>query len=335
MARGRLLRQLIKAGTTGAAEDFRSVAKKVIEEERQKKHHLLANDLERILYGTTPDSEESATIPLPPVPTDRERQLPLLEVNDPVRNFEDIVLSSVNRTVIEDVLREQGRRDVLGTWGLRPANRALFVGPPGCGKTLAAEVIASELGLPIVIIRFDAVVSSFLGETAANLRRVFEYLEGGRYLALFDEFDAIAKEREDATEHGELRRVVSAFLQMMDSYTGASVLIAASNHEGLLDRALWRRFDEVLVFDRPDRSQIADLLDVKLRGVRRDFESGDEDLVSSFADQSFADIERVLIRAIKTMAISGREFLTKDLVSESLRREERRRAITCRYHSES
>jgi len=332
MAHGRLLRQLIKAGATGSGDEFRLAAEKVIEEERQKNHHLLANDLERILYGETTDRSR-LSIEAPPAPMDRERKLPLLQVNAPVRSFDDIVLSDPNHKVLENVLLEQGRRDVLQSWGLRPITRILFVGPPGCGKTLASEVLATELGLPVVLIRFDAVVSSFLGETAANLRKVFDYLEQGRYIGLFDEFDAIAKEREDATEHGELRRVVSAFLQMMDNYRGSSILVAASNHEGMLDRALWRRFDEVLVFEKPDRDQVRMLLEVKLRGVRRDFEADDSTMLAGFAGLAHADIERVLIRAIKCMVISGREFLTADLIREALSREENRRALADRWSS--
>jgi SpoVK/Ycf46/Vps4 family AAA+-type ATPase len=334
VAHGRLLRQLIKAGANGTGEEFRAVAQKVIEEEREKNHHLLANDLERILYGEPNDrSRSQLTKDLPPIPTDRERNLPLLQANAPVRNFEDIVLSEPNQKVLQNVLLEQGRRDLLQSWGLRPISRLLFVGPPGCGKTLAGEVLATELGLPLVLIRFDAVVSSFLGETAANLRKVFDYIDAGRYVALFDEFDAIAKEREDVTEHGELRRVVSAFLQMMDNFRGSSILVAASNHEGMLDRALWRRFDEVLVFDRPEKKLIQELLQVKLRGVRRDFEPDDEEILAGLFGLAHADIERVLIRAIKAMALGGREFLTRDILREALAREEKRRALADQWNS--
>lgn len=329
MPQGRLLRQLIKAGAAGGGEEFRAAAQQVIEEERQKNHHLLANDLERILYGEARATGNTApTLAVPTIPTDRERNLPLLQVSEPVRGFEDIVLPEQNANVLKNVLLEQGRRDVLQSWGLRPSARLLLVGPPGCGKTLASEVLATELGLKHALIRFDAVVSSFLGETAANLRKVFDYLAAGRYVALFDEFDAIAKEREDTTEHGELRRVVSAFLQMMDSYKGSSLLIAASNHEGMLDRALWRRFDEVLVFEPPEPKQIEALLEVKLRGVRRDFEAADDRVVAAFSGQAHADIERVLIRALKAMVLANREFLTRDLIKDALAREARRRMLS-------
>src|SRR5690606_14545412 len=114
-------------------------------------------------------------------------------------------------------------------YGLKPVSRLLFFGPPGCGKTVTAEALAGELGLPWVRVRFDGVVSSFLGETAANLRKVFEFIEQGRYVALFDEVDALAKDRNDPADHGELKRVVNAFLTMLESHTGSSILIAATN----------------------------------------------------------------------------------------------------------
>jgi len=250
MAEGRLLRQLIRAGAQRDNSAFREAAERVISDERAKNHHLLANDLERILYG------EDSKAPSSPrrtyqIPKDGERGLELLSVRVPVRDLKDIVLSDGNKATMEEVLVEQNRTDLLSGYGLKAIQRLLFYGPPGCGKTSTAEVLATELGIELVTVRFDAVVSSFLGETSANLRKVFDFLSAGRFVGLFDEFDAIGKEREDSAEHGELRRVVNAFLQLLDSYRGQSILIAATNHERLLDRALWRRFDEVLHLDKP------------------------------------------------------------------------------------
>ncbi len=222
---------------------------------------------------------------------------------------------------------EQNRGELLASYGLRPISRLLFCGPPGCGKTLAAEVLASELGLQLATVRFDAVVSSFLGETASNLRKVFDSLATQKVVALFDEFDAIGKEREDPTEHGELKRVVNSFLQMVDAYRGPSLLVAATNHERVLDRAIWRRFDEVLFFDKPNLEQIRQLLQVKLRGVRYDLPLADPGFLNHLTGFTQAAIERVLIRAIKAMALKGRQFLTIDLVSEAREREERRTTL--------
>ncbi len=328
MAEGRLLRQLMKAGTQGDADSFRRAAEEVIREERAKKHHLLATDLERILYGESKAPAREAWRPEPP--RDAERGLSLIEVRQPVRSLQDIVLSDENRSVLDEVLVEQSRSDVLGSHGLKPITRLLFCGPPGCGKTTAAEVLATELGLELAIIRFDAVVSSFLGETAANLRKVFDYLEQGRYVGLFDEFDAIGKEREDASEHGELKRVINSFLQMLDGYRGRSLLIAATNHERLLDRALWRRFDEVMIFEKPSPAQIRELLAVKLRGVRSELPLDDDRFLARFSAFSHADIERVVIRAVKMMVLKGREFLTRDIFDEAAIREETRLGLVAK-----
>ena len=325
MTDGRLLRQLIKTGARAGGEDFRRVAEDVIREQREHKHHLLANDLERILYGEAGLAGRPGTAHAE-IPKDRERGLPLLEVRAPARDLGDIVLSPDNKGVLDDVIREQARSDLLASWGLRPIQRLLFCGPPGCGKTTAAEVLATELGRELAVVRFDAVVSSFLGETASNLRRVFDFLSSGTYVALFDEFDAIGKEREDATEHGELKRVVSAFLQMMDAFQGRSLLVAASNHERLLDRALWRRFDEIVLFAPPTDDALVKLIEMKVRGVRHDLVLDDPALLRRFSTMSHADVERVIVRAIKGMVLNGREFLTRDQLEEALSREGRRRS---------
>ena len=288
---------------------FRGVAKKVIAEERQKQHHLLANDLETILYGRprTPSSPALRNL-IETIPEDRERGIPLLTVREPVRGLEDIVLSPENLSLVKGVLREHNREEVLKAHGLRPSDRLLLCGPPGCGKTLTAEVIASELGKPLAIVRTDSVVSSFLGETAANLRKVFDFATASPTVMLFDEFDALGKEREDTTEHGELRRVVNAVLQMLDAYDGRSLVIAATNHEGMLDTAVWRRFEEVLFLKPPTRAQLCRLLAVKLRGVRREFDIESIAESGMFKGATHADVERIVRRALKDMVLKGGEL---------------------------
>lgn len=322
MANGRLLRQLIKSGTEGDQDAFRRASEAVISEEREKQHHLLASDLERILYGRSkPPASLSLVKISQAVPSDRERNLSLVEILQPTRELHDIVLSDKTRSALDQVLLEHNRADVLRAHGLEPAQKILFFGLPGCGKTLAAEILATELSLPLALIRLDSVVSSFLGETAANLRKVFDFVSETPVVALFDEFDALAKSRDDIADHGELKRVVNAVLQMMDGYRGRSVLIAATNHEVLLDPAIWRRFDEVIQFERPSLEQIKQLLVLKLGGVRRQFDPSDSHLANMFKGMAHADIERVLRRAVKEMVLQGREFLDLPHIEESLSRE--------------
>ena len=310
MATGKLLRQLIKSGIEGNSDAFRAASEEVIREERQKQHHLLANDLERLLYGRPRNITHTPGRSIDKAPVDRERNLDLLDLREPVRRLDDVILSDETRSSVEEVLEEHHHQEQLASYGLRPADRLLFYGPPGCGKTLTAEVIASELGLPLAVVRVDTVVSSYLGETAANLRKVFDFASANAAVVLFDEFDALAKERADEAEHGELRRVVNAVLQMMDAYVGRSVLIAATNHETILDLAVWRRFEEVLLFEPPTLDQLRCLLTLKLRGVRREFEVEDSPVTTLFKGMTHADVERVLRRAIKDMVLAGKEFLT-------------------------
>jgi len=333
MANGKLLRRLIRSGAEGDMDAFRGAAKQVIEEERQKQHHLRANDLETILHGRACSPASPALRSLVSrVPEDRERGLPLLEMREPVSRFEDVVLSPRNLSAVKGILREHNREVLLGSYGLRPCDRMLLCGPPGCGKTLTAEVIASELGRPFAIVRTDSVVSSFLGETAANLRKVFEFVAAHPLVALFDEFDALGKEREDASEHGELRRVVNAFLQMLDAYEGRSLLIAATNHEGLLDTAIWRRFEDVLLLETPTPAQLRRLLALKLRGVRRDFEIRDLAERTWFAGATHADVERVVLRAIKEMVLQGGgTTLRIKHIEAAQRREGARRQRTAKH----
>lgn len=323
MASGKILRQLVKAGVVGDATAFRQASEAIIQEERQKQHHLLANDLERLLYADRA-SMTSTTRKLHPtatLPSNKDNGLVLLEERPALREEKDIVLSDSTRAALQEILLEHNREDTLRSYGLLPAQKLLFFGPPGCGKTLAAEVIANSLSLPLVLVRLDSLISSFLGETAANLRKVFDYISQYPVVALFDEFDALTKDRGDSADHGELKRSVNAVLQMMDGYRGNSILIATTNYESLLDKAVWRRFDEIIKFDMPNLEQIKGLLAMKLAGVRRNFEPSDTTVASLFNGMSHADIERVLRRAVKEMVLSSREFLETTHLNAALSRE--------------
>ena len=169
--------------------------------------------------------------------------------------------------------------------------------------------------------RLDSLVSSFLGETATNLRRVFDFISTTTVLLLFDEIDTLTKDRGDSADHGELKRVVNAVLQMMDGYRGSSILVSTTNYESLLDRAVWRRFDEILHFNKPDKSQITRLLALKLAGVRQNFDFSGRNVTELFEGLSHADVERVLRRAVKSMVLSGDEFLETHHVKEACARE--------------
>ncbi|BBL87424.1 TPA: AAA family ATPase [Vibrio vulnificus] len=323
MASGKLLRLLVQSGASGDPTAFRSATEQLIKEERQKQHNLLANDLERILYGDRSTPNTTAHNILPEAPTDKESGVALVDIRQANRSIEELVLNQSTLEILENVLEEHRREDVLRSYGMMPAEKILFFGPPGCGKTLSAEAMAYELDRPLVIVRLDSLVSSFLGETAANLRKVFDFISKHRLIVLFDEFDALGKERDDGSEHGELRRVVNAVLQMMDSYDGKSIIIAATNHEQILDSAIWRRFDEIVEFPVLEQSQLQNLLQLKLRGVRREFDLDTPELHTIFDGKSPAIIERIIRRAVKRMILKQKEFLTIRMLKSALELESR------------
>jgi len=324
MASGKLLRQLISSGARGDIEAFRAASEAVIREEREKKHHLLANDLERLLYAeqsALARNKRSSHRIFSELPKSADSGISLMEERPAVREEKDIILSDDTHSIFEEILLEQNRADLLRSYGVQPAQKLLFCGPSGCGKTLAAEVLANSLSLPLVLVRIDSVVSSFLGETASNLRKVFDFITQNPVVALFDEFDALAKDRGDESDHGELKRSVNAVLQMLDGYRGESILVATTNYEALLDPAVWRRFDEILHFETPNLEQIKRLLALKLSGIRRNFDVESSSTGSLFKGLSHADIERVLRRAVKQMILSGREFLELSDLKAALSRE--------------
>lgn len=246
-----------------------------------------------------------------PLPRDADRDAALVEVRYPERTREQIVLSRQLQRRLDRIEDEYRARPVLAKHGVTPKTKLLFVGPPGCGKTLCAEVLAAELGLTLLYARFDGIVSSYLGETANNLRRVFTYAAQHLSVLFFDEFDVLGKRRDDPQEIGELKRVVGSFLQILDSYPKDRLVVAATNHEGLLDEALWRRFDEVLYFGKPTAEQLVQLIELRLRGVRRrnvDVRS----LAAKMTQFTFADAERVCYEAIKAMLLAERKELAEE-----------------------
>mgnify|MGYP000138424106 CR=1 FL=1 len=163
-------------------------------------------------------------------------------------------------------------------------------------------MLSSVIGYPLVFVRFEAVISSYLGETASNLRRIFDFIEKGKWVVLFDEFDIIGKQRDDPNEHGEIKRVVNNFMLMLENYEGDSVIIASTNHPHLLDVGVWRRFDEIVYFDMPDKERRKKIFEKYLRVLKKKKKNSIlnlDSLVEKTEGFSGADIEQVCIEALK------------------------------------
>lgn len=327
MARADLLKKLFNSFCNRDDRGFREAADEIVQEERKKHHPVLANELERILRnGANSPVEARPLTAFDPPPRDADRRTTLLTIRQPDRYLEDLVLTETVRAGVDRIITEFREWEVLEANGLSPINRVLFCGPSGCGKTATAEAIAAELGLPLLYVRFDSVVSSLLGETAANLRKVFDYALRGQWVMLFDEFDAIGRSRDDATEHGEIKRVVNSYLQIMDNFTGRSLVISATNFEASLDPAVWRRFDEVLRLERPTEDQLKMLIRSRLKPIR--FESSHVDeIASKLLGATFADAERVCLDVRKQCAMRGQKAIKSADISEALQRQSYRQSV--------
>ena len=188
--------------------------------------------------------------------------------------------------------------------GLEPSKSAIFTGPPGVGKTMAARWVARSMARPLVVLDLAAVMSSYLGRTGANLRHVLNYAKSIECVLLLDELDAIAKRRDDKGEIGELKRLVTVLIQEIDDWPSSGVLLAATNHSELLDPAIWRRFDMAIEFPLPEEEAIRAFVQSMLQGRASEPEKWADILSLAFKGRSFSDVERDIVAARRAAAIS-------------------------------
>jgi SpoVK/Ycf46/Vps4 family AAA+-type ATPase len=323
MARGELLKKLFISHSRGDDTAFRDVALQIIDQEEKKNNRLLASALRRSLAARPPAINTQRRLEV--VPYEKDKQLPLVEEVEPARRAADIVLSRENQQLLLTVLEEFRRNELIRSHGIRVRSKLLFCGPPGCGKTLCAEVFAHEAHLPLVVASMDSLVSSYLGETATNLRRVFEYASSRPVVLLLDEFDAIGRLRDDETQHGELKRVVNSLLQFIEKYSGTGFIIAATNHERQLDPAIWRRFDEIVYFSRPTRQEVARLLKLTFKNFQTSFDL--QNKVARLEGLSHAEIERVCVNAIRRSILDKRDRVEERFFDQAVKFELRRKGI--------
>ncbi|MGW8565346.1 AAA family ATPase [Isoptericola sp. NPDC055881] len=317
MARADMLLDLVQAERRGDRERFRVLVEAVIAEERANQHHLLADRLSEIItttgQGLARDDRAAAVSDL---------------VQEIVANrrLGDLELADVPRRVVTELIEEQRRADLLRNYGIEPRNRILLSGPPGNGKTSVAEAIASELMLPFYVVRYEGVVSSFLGETAARLDSAFEFARSRRCVLFFDELDTIAKERSDEHETGEIKRVVSTLLLQIDRLPAHVVFVGATNHSELLDRAAWRRFQVRAELDAPSRDQATRFLERLAARLGGDLGYAPRTLADKLAGSSFAELEEFALDVRRRAVLEMPDGDLRRIVRERL--EHRRGQMT-------
>ena len=307
MPTGDHVKALLASHAEGDDAQFFAVAMQIAAAEARVGHGKFAEELRSMI-----DKAKVRRAPNPhaPIPLARPRGelADILSASYPKVTRADMVLDPALGLRLERVIKEHKAVRMIRSRGLLPRRKLLLVGKPGTGKTMTASALAGELGLPLFVVRLDGLITKFMGETSAKLRLVFDAMSQTRGVYLFDEFDSIGSERGLGNDVGEIRRVVNAFLQMVEQDNSDSLIIAATNHVGLLDRALFRRFDDIISFELPDAARIKLLIQSKLTGFKRGQLKWPA-ITKAALGLSYADIARASDDAIKDSLIGERETI--------------------------
>jgi SpoVK/Ycf46/Vps4 family AAA+-type ATPase len=312
MASADQLKALLRSFVDRDDAQFLSIAMQVAAYEAKRGHGKLAEELREMIDAAKGQRAGRELLGRDPTPITKPRGelANLVAVSYPRDTLAQMVTTESVRNRLLRIIREQRHFQRLREHGLSPRRRLLLTGPPGTGKTLTASVLAGELGLPLFLVRLEVLISKYLGETAAKLRLIFDAVRDTRGVYLFDEFDAIASQRGMSNEVGEIRRVLNSFLQFIEHNDSHSLIVAATNHPELLDHAVYRRFDDVIEYDLPTSSQVADTL----RGRVRDFAGPDVDwnaLGAAASGLSYAEITRAADEAMKDAIIGDRASVSQ------------------------
>lgn len=320
-----LLLRLFRSIDGEHTDDIVMVAESIIEDERKKGHNKLADRLTGILSKNVKTSQSfkgelrdifgSSIL----IPTDKRSNIPLA-VHVPTELLRhEMILSTAVEEKIERIEKEFLARERLAHYGLKPRRRILLHGYPGCGKTMSAERIAWNVGLPFLKVKFEAVVSSYLGESATNLTKLFEAIKTYPCVLLLDEFDFIAKSRDGKQDVGEMHRVVNILLNVLEDFNGPGLIIATTNLEGTIDKAIFRRFDDIIELPKPGKGEIMRILKSTLASIRSDKNINWESVSEQLQDSSSAMVVKVATDAAKFSVIQGNGIINKQHFEQSLK----------------
>jgi len=308
---------MLRSRAEGDEDAFYSIALQVAASEARQGRRETAQELRSEIDKARARNSKGASVAIP-FAAPRGSLEGLLEMRDPRFKLKDVVLNDRLMKRFSDILRQQRKRDWLREHGKTPNRRILFVGPPGSGKTMSSEALAGELHLPLFIIRLEGMITRYMGETAAKLRLIFDETAKRRGVYLFDEFDAVGSQRTATNDVAEMRRVLNSFLQFMEEGNSTdSLIICSTNHPSLLDRALLRRYDQVLEFDAPTSDQIKQLIVANItpmKTARPDWKQ----IIHSAEGLSQSEIVRAADDAVKMAILDERRQLTTEDIVDRL-----------------
>lgn len=317
MASADHIKALIKSHADGDDLRFYAIALQVAAQAARSGHSKFAQELRDIVDELRRHDPKlvARAKPVTPLVQPRGELAGLLVVHYPKARLADMALTSEIHDRLERVLREQRERERLREHGFAPIRKLLLLGPPGTGKTMTASVLAGELGLPLFTVQLHGLITKYMGETAAKLRLVFDAIAETRAVYLFDEFDALGSERASRDDVGEIRRVLNSFLQFLEQDDSDSLVLAATNHPKVLDRALFRRFDAAIEYDVPPPAVVEQLLRSRLSLLDTKEVSWPQ-VVSAAEGLSHAEIVRACEQAAKNVLLDERtRVATRDLTA--------------------
>jgi SpoVK/Ycf46/Vps4 family AAA+-type ATPase len=305
---------MLKSRAEGDEEAFFSIALQVAAAEARQGRRQTAEEMRAEIDKARARGSRGASVTIP-FAHPRGSIEGLLEMRQARFKLNDVILNEALVARIADVLRQQRKREWLREHGKTPNRRLLFVGPPGSGKTISAEALAGELHLPLFIIRLEGLITRYMGETAAKLRLIFDETARHRGVYLFDEFDAVGGQRTATNDVAEMRRVLNSFLQFMEEGNSTdSVIVCSTNHPSLLDRALLRRYDQVLEFDAPTSTQIRKLITMNIAPMKASRLAWKK-IIHAAGTLSQSEIVRATDDAVKTAILDERnQLMTEDIV---------------------
>lgn len=312
MAAAEQIKSLIRSFGEGDETRFYATAMQIAAAEARKGHTELADELKKMIDKAKLNKhKESALIKKLPINSAQKELNDLLELVRPEVRLSDMVLAPQVRESLQRVLDEQRKIELLEKHGLQARKKLLFTGAPGCGKTMSAHVLASELALPLFIIRLDGLISRYMGESIAKLRLVFEAMHDLRAVYLFDEFDSIGTSRSAGNEVGEIKRVLNSFLLQIEKDNSRSLIIAATNLPESLDTALFRRFDNIIQFPLPNEKEIHQLLTLELTGFDLSYTIDLKKIAQHALGLSYADVHHVVSDVLKDCLVYGQNNVSE------------------------